>query len=145
MGKIIKAYRRRVHFYETDQMGIAHNSNYYRWFEEARIHFMSQTEYPYRRIMEMGINLPLIASSAKFLKPTHFDEELIIKSMLTFFNGYKLSVAFEITKVDSGECCTLGEIQYAVLSNEGIPINLEKSFPDVYQDWLSVLNVQSAA
>ena len=29
-------YSRSVNYYETDQMGIVHHSNYIRWFEEAR-------------------------------------------------------------------------------------------------------------
>ena len=29
-------------YYETDQMGIIHHSNYIRWFEEARIDYMNQ-------------------------------------------------------------------------------------------------------
>ena len=33
-------YTHRVQYYETDQMGIVHHSNYIRWFEEARIDWM---------------------------------------------------------------------------------------------------------
>ena len=29
-------YTHRVQYYETDQMGIVHHSNYIRWFEEAK-------------------------------------------------------------------------------------------------------------
>ena len=29
-------YTHKVQYYETDQMGIVHHSNYIRWFEEAR-------------------------------------------------------------------------------------------------------------
>ena len=36
-------YRRRVQYYETDQMGIVHHSNYIRWFEEARTAFLATT------------------------------------------------------------------------------------------------------
>ena len=42
MKKEIIPYTRKVAYYETDQMGIVHHSNYIRWFEEARIDFLSQ-------------------------------------------------------------------------------------------------------
>ena len=29
-------YEHRVSYYETDQMGIVHHSNYIRWFEDCR-------------------------------------------------------------------------------------------------------------
>mgnify|MGYP004616350157 CR=1 FL=1 len=35
-----KPYERCVHYYETDQMGIVHHSNYIRWFEEARTAYL---------------------------------------------------------------------------------------------------------
>ena len=38
----MEAYKRKVHYYETDQMGIVHHSNYIRWFEEARIDFLEK-------------------------------------------------------------------------------------------------------
>lgn len=35
-------YSRSVNYYETDQMGIVHHSNYIRYFEEARLHWMDE-------------------------------------------------------------------------------------------------------
>ena len=32
----IRPYEHHAKYYETDQMGIVHHSNYIRWFEEAR-------------------------------------------------------------------------------------------------------------
>ena len=32
----LEIYKHRVHYYETDKMGIVHHSNYVRWLEEAR-------------------------------------------------------------------------------------------------------------
>ena len=38
-------YIHRVQYYETDAMGIAHHSNYIRWAEEARCHFLYATGF----------------------------------------------------------------------------------------------------
>ena len=35
-------YKRRNNYYETDQMGIIHHSNYIRFFEEARLYMMKE-------------------------------------------------------------------------------------------------------
>lgn len=37
-----KPYQHKVQYYETDQMGIVHHSNYIRWFEEARTDYMEK-------------------------------------------------------------------------------------------------------
>ena len=39
---MIRPYLHNAKYYETDQMGIIHHSNYIRWFEEARIDYMNQ-------------------------------------------------------------------------------------------------------
>ena len=38
----VKPYEHNVKYYETDQMGIVHHSNYIRWMEEARMDLMDQ-------------------------------------------------------------------------------------------------------
>ena len=38
----VYSYKHKVQYYETDQMGIVHHSNYIRWFEEARIDFLEK-------------------------------------------------------------------------------------------------------
>lgn len=48
----ITPYIRNVAYYETDQMGIVHHSNYIRWFEEARIDFLAQIGLPYSKMEE---------------------------------------------------------------------------------------------
>ena len=42
----MKPYTKTAKYYETDQMGIIHHSNYIRWMEEARVDMLSQIGYP---------------------------------------------------------------------------------------------------
>ena len=38
----MKDYIHKVQYYETDKMAIVHHSNYIRWFEEARVDWLTQ-------------------------------------------------------------------------------------------------------
>ena len=38
----MKPYEYKAQYYETDQMGIIHHSNYIRWLESARIDYLEQ-------------------------------------------------------------------------------------------------------
>ena len=49
-----KAYQHKVQYYETDQMGIVHHSNYIRWFEEARTDYMERLGIGYEKMEEQG-------------------------------------------------------------------------------------------
>lgn len=42
-------YVREPFYYETDQMGIIHHSNYIRWFEEARVALLVYLGFPYKK------------------------------------------------------------------------------------------------
>ena len=46
----------KVQYYETDQMGVAHHSNYIRWFEEARVDWMDQLGLRYADIWRCAAN-----------------------------------------------------------------------------------------
>lgn len=143
--KPIKAYRRLVQYYETDRMGITHNSNYFRWFEEARLDFMAQSGRTYLEMEEMGIFMPIVSESARFIHPTHFYNEVSIKSMMTHYNGYKCTVEFEVTNLTEGNVCTTGEVVYAIVNRNGKPIKLSKDFPEIDDYWNSLVGYQSEA
>ena len=63
--KEIKPYQHQVQYYETDQMGIAHHSNYIRWFEEARSYILTEIGMGYEKMEEIGIISPVLSVSAK--------------------------------------------------------------------------------
>ena len=88
----MKEYIHSVKYYETDKMGITHHSNYVRWMEEARIDFLDQIGYSYKRLEEEGIVSPVIAIDCKYKATTTFDfQDLFIVNVL---RGCSLFVSF---------------------------------------------------
>lgn len=43
-------YMREPFYYETDQMGIIHHSNYIRWMEESRVALLDHLGFSYTKI-----------------------------------------------------------------------------------------------
>ena len=62
-------FERTAKYYETDQMGIVHHSNYIRWFEEARIELMNYVGLPYRQMEENGILIPVLGVTCNYKHP----------------------------------------------------------------------------
>jgi acyl-CoA thioester hydrolase len=91
--------RRRVNFYETDQAGIVHFSNYYRYMEEA--------EYGLWR--SAGVSLeptahyafPRVASSFEFHAPLRFDEEFSVRLRIAHIGRTSLRYACHIARGDT--------------------------------------------
>ena len=49
----IRPYEHHAKYYETDQMGIIHHSNYIKWMEEARMDLMEQIGLSYKEMEAM--------------------------------------------------------------------------------------------
>ena len=59
-------YEYKAQYYETDQMGIIHHSNYIRWLESARIDYLEQLGISYRGLEERGIVSPVVTVEGRY-------------------------------------------------------------------------------
>ena len=57
----------RVRFAETDAQGIAHNSNYFVWFEVARVEYLEQFAGGYQRLRDLGVEALVLESHVRYL------------------------------------------------------------------------------
>ena len=71
-------YDRSINYYETDQMGIVHHSNYIRYFEEARLDMMEQVGLSYAAMEEHGLIIPVLSVACEYIKPVLFGEKVQI-------------------------------------------------------------------
>ncbi|MFN3411712.1 MAG: acyl-CoA thioesterase [Exilispira sp.] len=98
MGNNIVVYSKIVNYWETDKMGIVHHSNYIKWFEEARLHFLRKCELPYDKIEKMGIWLPVYEVYAKFIKPAYFEDSIDIEVSIKELTPIKLTLQYHVKK-----------------------------------------------
>ena len=68
----------RVRFADTDAQGVAHNSNYFVWFEVARVEFLERYAGGYQRLRDEGIESLVLEAHARFLSPAVFDDRLLV-------------------------------------------------------------------
>lgn len=134
---MIKELRPTYHtaqYYETDQMGIIHNSNYFRWFEECRTDFMNQLNLSYSELEKQGIYAVVLASYCEYKHPVRYEERVQIKAKISHFSGYKMTVDYEITNAESGQICVIGYTKHGLLSSKDKkPVRLERIAPEMYR------------
>ena len=88
-------FEHKVHYYETDKMGVVHHSNYIRWMEEARVFAMDQVGYPYKKFEDDGLVSPVLSVECTYKKSVSFGDVVEITVFLerfhlaTFSFGYK--------------------------------------------------------
>ena len=121
-------YKKSVQYYETDMMGIAHHANYIRWMEEARIDFMAQMGFPYRRMEEQGVLSPVRAVSCRYKKPCTFGDEVEIRVYVAAFNGVVLTIGYEMKK--DGEVLCDGQSEHVFVKRDGGIVRVKRDMPE---------------
>ncbi len=127
----IKPYIHHAKYYETDQMGIIHHSNYIRWMEEARLDYMKQIGISYRALEENGIIIPVLSVSCEYRSMVRFDDRVRIVVKPVKYTGIKLEMAYVFTDAETGELRTTGKSTHCFLNKEYRPVSLKKIFPDI--------------
>lgn len=117
-------YIHKVKYYETDAMGITHHSNYVRWMEEARIEFMDNFGYSYKKLESIGIASPVLGYSCEIKHSTKFDDIVKIIPSVIEYNSVRLKI--EYTMFCNDKLIAKGETNHCFTNQSGLPIRLNK-------------------
>lgn len=120
----------KVQYYETDQMGIVHHSNYIRWFEEARTNIFEKIGAGYADMEQKGILSPVLEVSAKYRSMTRYSEVVQIQMNVKAYNGIRMSLSYVICDKESGEVRCTGESRHCFIDREGKLVCLGKAWPE---------------
>lgn len=122
-------YEHQAQYYETDQMGIIHHSNYIRWLESARIWYMEQIGVDYRDMERMGIISPVLEVNCVYKSMVRFGDWVEIMPRVEKYNGVKLELSYVIRDKETQEVRTYGSSRHCFLNREGKPLSLKKASP----------------
>jgi len=139
----MEVYRHLVQYYETDKMGVTHHSNYIRWMEEARVHFLKAIGWDYVKLENMGAISPVINIECQYKLSTYFADEVDIEVSIFEYTGVKLVFSY-VMKNQGGKVVCTAKSSHCFLDENGRPLRLAKSFPEL-NDALSRLAAEDAA
>ena len=104
-----------VRYGETDQMGVVHHSNYLRYFEVARLEWLSALGVSYASMEKEGLIMPVIDVKVTYKTPALFDDSLTIYIFLSELPRVKIIFFYEIKNQKDEIVCT-GETTLAFLN-----------------------------
>ena len=104
-----------VRYYETDQMGIVHHSNYIRYFECARNNMMREFGYPIEKCEEDGVTIPIVSVECQYKHPAKMGDDLRIVAMIDSAPLAKLKIRQAVYNQE-GTLCVEGEVVLGFLS-----------------------------
>lgn len=129
-------YEHKTQYYETDQMGIIHHSNYIRWFEEARIDFMEQCGFTYDQMEKDGLISPVLSVSCEYKSMTYFGDTVEIETDILKYNGIKLELSYIIRDKKTGEIRCTGKSSHCFLDRNKNVVSLKRGWDKYHQGFL---------
>jgi acyl-CoA thioester hydrolase len=111
----------RVRYAETDQMGIAHHAEYFAWFEVARTDLLRGCGTTYKQMEADGVRLPVIAASARYLRPVLYDDLLEVRTEVTNVGGARVGFAYEVRREGTEATLATGTTEHATVDPSGRP------------------------
>jgi acyl-CoA thioester hydrolase len=86
----------RVRYGETDQMGYVYYGNYPLYYEVARTDMIRKLGWPYKKLEESGIMLPVLSLNVKYIRPAYYDDELTIKTVVKKIPAARIEFEYEV-------------------------------------------------
>ena len=117
----------RVRYVETDQMGLAHHSNYFAWFEIGPTDFIRGLGTSYAQLERGGLLLAIAEASVRYLNGAHYYDVLVVRTRLERVQSRSVTFAYEVRRVEpepQARIATAG-MKLIALDRDGSP----RTFP----------------
>ncbi len=134
-----KPYVRRAQYYETDQMGVVHHTNYIRWFEEARVDLLRQFGIDYRDMETRGIIIPVVDMQCSYLASVRFDDIVEIRLSMTKYTGVRMCFSYEVRFADTGTIAATGHSTHCFIDPAGKPMGLKRVDASLHEIFASMV------
>ncbi len=120
-----------VRYADTDQMGIAHHSNYAVWYEAGRTDYIKSLGLSYSGIEQQGILLPLTDLFCSFKRPAFYEDALTVVTRLQSIGYARAVFAYEVYN-EQGELLSGGRTHHAWTNKVLQPVNIAKIMPEMF-------------
>lgn len=108
----------RSRYGETDQMGYVYYGRYLEYFEEARTEMIRSLGFPYTRLEEKGIMLPVVHTEVDYKAPVFYDELMKITVKLYEIPTVRLRTFYEVFTERNQKPHILGNVDLCFMDEE---------------------------
>lgn len=127
----IQPYEHHTRYYETDLLGIIHQTNYVKWLEDARMDIMDQMGLGINQMEQMQMICPLVSQSIEYISMVHFDETIVIQAKIKKYDGHQMDLEYRIYDKESGALRAKAKSSHCFMNRSGMPISLGRIYPEL--------------
>lgn len=123
-----------VRYYETDQMGIVHHSNYIRYFECGRLDLLEKVGLPLHVIEKTGVMLPVISVDCRYKTPAKLGDRLKVVTSIDSVPMAKLHIRNEVYNQNDVLLCEGNVVLGFIDSTSRRPVRCPKSLSSIIEN-----------
>lgn len=127
----VHPYEHHTRYYETDQMGVIHQTNYMKWLEDARMDIMDQMGLGYKQMEHMQIICPLLSQTINFVSLIRFDETVVIETKVVKYDGRQMHLEYTIYDKETHEVRATAKSSHCFMNRSGMAISLKRIYPEL--------------
>jgi acyl-CoA thioester hydrolase len=125
--------RLRVRYAETDNMGVVYYANYLIWMEVGRVDLCKACGFNYRDMeKDDGIYLAVAESHCRYRAPAHFDDEIVVKTLIESANTRMVTFAYEIRLAESDRRLATGSTRHVFVSRAMRPTHVPEKYRPLF-------------
>ena len=123
----------RVPYADVDGMGIVYHANYIKYFEVGRTEYLREAGYPYAKLEEDGIWLPVASVRCEYKSPARYDDLLTVSTWVGDLKNATIVMAYEISRKGTDEIIARGETKHPITDDKLKPVRLRNINPGLYK------------
>jgi acyl-CoA thioester hydrolase len=77
-------------------MGYVYYGNYSQYYEVGRVEALRSLGYPYKKLEDSGVMLPVLQFSIKYFKPAYYDDLLTVVTIIKEVPSTRIHFEYEI-------------------------------------------------
>ncbi len=121
-----------VKYYETDQSGFVHHSNYFHWFEDARIKGLEAVGLTYSKMEEGGFVGVVVSASCEYRRAVRFGDRVEIIPKLEEMDERFMLITYVVRDAESGKDRAYGNTKLCFVGFDGKMLSLKEANPELY-------------
>jgi len=90
---------------EVDRMGYVYHANYISYFHQARTELLRKYGIDDNFLETNNIMLPVIEMNTKYLKPSFYDEDIIVTTTIDELPSTRFKFYFEVKNLENELVC----------------------------------------
>ena len=112
----------RVSYGDTDKMGVVYYANYFEFIERGRTEMMRSAGFPYAKLEELGVFLPVVEAKCRYFAPARYDDLVTLRSAVLELGRIKVRIGTQVRL--GNKLLVSGEVSLACVSPERKPVRV---------------------